>query len=229
MLNWIPLLTLGIATAAFSINLLRRSNETATRWFILSIVFWFLLATTTIAYDFFNNPVTSADFFPGFVLLATLMTAGLFPILFYIKSKVLRQALLAVNLKVLIAMQFYRIGGLVFISAALVGSMPTYYGLFVGTFDLIVAFSSIFLIAVGTLKYRTIRLHSIVGISDFVIAITWYALMFPLPVIGNIVSHDNSLHGLGAWPLSFIALYAVPISICLHLLTIEKAKIVLIP
>lgn len=221
-----PALGLLAATLVILHQLQKRmADRRAFQLFAASILGWYVISLVAGWPGFFNVPVTEADFFPGYMVMATLMSAGAFPILLYMKVPAIRAGLHQLPIRLLLGVQLYRLGGFVFIIAAYRGTLPINYGLFVGIFDIFIAVIGIYL-ALGAKNWPQKRIvgFSLAGITDFMIAIVWFNLMFPFPGIGSIIGYDNTIAGLGYWPLSYIALYAVPMSICLHLLTIQRAK-----
>jgi hypothetical protein len=124
----------------------------------------------------------------------------------------------------LIGIQIYRVVGIVFfigwinneIPSAL-GPITAFYDVFIGTTAPIVAF---LLLRPTKRIIRIAQVWNVLGILDFVYAITIGVLGAPHAMRLLDLTPDTS--ALGLLPLSFIALWAVPLSILLHVISLIR-------
>ncbi|MCU0480626.1 MAG: hypothetical protein MUE54_05365 [Anaerolineae bacterium] len=157
----------------------------------------------------------------GFVMTTTIFI-GLWMIFYW---QPLKKVIAQIPLSWLMGIQIYRVLGIVFLIGWLNGEIPTalgpitaFYDVFIGVTALIVVY-----LLVNRPSNNTIRLAkiwNILGILDFVYAITVGVLGAPHALRLLQLTPDTS--ALGLLPLSFIVLWAVPLSILLHTMSLIK-------
>jgi hypothetical protein len=112
----------------------------------------------------------------------------------------------------------------VFIIAWAAGRMPAIFALPAGVGDLLVGFAAPFVAARvgdGTARSRRIAVGwNIAGIADLVLAVGLGAATSPTGIWPVLLGHPNPL--ISRLPLVLIPLFAVPLSILLHLVALRR-------
>lgn len=136
----------------------------------------------------------------------------------------LRRVIEAVPLSWLMGIQVYRVFGIVFLFGWLAGELPTALGPITAFNDVLVGVSAP-LIVLAYARWRTQRLAQIwnvFGLLDFAYAITVGVLAAPHALRLLELTPDTAALGLA--PLSFITLWAVPLSIFLHTASLIRLR-----
>lgn len=183
-----------------------------TRMLGFLILFPWLGATILITTQGVVEEMT-AVFSPLGVIMTTSVITGLLLIFYW---PPLKRIIRALPLSWLIGVQVYRVLGIVFLFGWLADELPSALGpitafndVFVGVTALVVAR----LIGQGR-GLRIARFWNVFGLLDFVYAITVGVLAAPHALQLLPLTPDTA--ALGLLPLSFITLWAVPLSIFLH-------------
>jgi hypothetical protein len=126
----------------------------------------------------------------------------------------------------LVGIQFYRVVGVTFLVLHAAGYLPGIFALPAGYGDAFVGFTAL-LIALGCARYgsqadRFVFVWNCLGIADLVVAITTGFLSAPSRF--QIFSLDAPNLMIGSFPLVMIPIYAVPLSIVLHLASLTKLR-----
>jgi len=124
------------------------------------------------------------------------------------------------ELPALIALQTFRIIGVVFLVAWAGGTLPAGFALPAGIGDIAVGLSAPFAAAAARRRpahLRLVRLWNIVGTADLVIAVTSGVLhgRSPIGVLAGSIPTDV----VARYPLSVIPTFFVPLALMLHLST----------
>lgn len=135
----------------------------------------------------------------------------------------LRRVVRRLSLQWLIAIQLYRVLGAVFLLGWLSGELPSELGLPTFILDLTIGLTAI---PVAILSQRRDRrgiviAWNVVGLLDFAYSIS--LTMLALPGL-SLISMSPSPVLIGQLPLSLIVVWAVPLSIALHLFTLFKLR-----
>ena len=124
----------------------------------------------------------------------------------------------------LIGVQVYRVAGVVFILAWAYGPMPGAFALPAGIGDLAVGLSAPLVaarVAAEPQSSRTLAIRwNILGIADLLLAVALGALTSPTPFQPIALAHPNLL--ISRLPFVLIPVFAVPISLLLHLVTLRR-------
>ena len=124
----------------------------------------------------------------------------------------------------LVTLQFYRVLGAVFVILYMAGQLPGVFALPAGYGDVLVGVTALFVGAAEArhLAGRTqlVVLWNLLGLADLAIAVTTGFLSAPTRF--QIFSLDAPNILIGSFPLVLIPIYAVPLSILLHLASLSK-------
>jgi hypothetical protein len=142
--------------------------------------------------------------------------------LFVRGSKQVREIIEAVPQSQLVAFQFYRVLGVTFLVLYAAGQLPGIFFLPAGWGDLMVGITAL---VVGARAARSendqlVTLWNWLGISDLVIALATGFLSAPGRFQIFSLEAPNVL--IGSFPLVMIPIFAVPLSIVLHLASLSK-------
>jgi len=126
----------------------------------------------------------------------------------------------------LVGVQVYRVLGVIFLVLYADGHLPALFALPAGIGDMLVGSLALF-VAAGFSRSpeasaRRVRLWNLLGIADLVIAVTMGFLTSPSPL--QIASFDHPSQLIGLFPLSLIPVFAVPLSILLHIASLQKLR-----
>jgi hypothetical protein len=122
----------------------------------------------------------------------------------------------------LVGFQFYRVLGVIFLILHAAGLLPGVFALPAGCGDIIVGLTAV-LVGVGYAQNRKlVGLWNWFGIGDLVVAIGTGFLTAPSRF--QLSSLDAPNYLIGSFPLVMIPIYAVPLSIVLHLASLTKLR-----
>lgn len=146
--------------------------------------------------------------------------------LFVWGSKPVREIIEAVPQSQLVVFQFYRVLGVTFLLLYAAGQLPGIFALPAGWGDVTVGLTALM---VGARAARSendqlVTLWNWLGISDLVIAVSTGFLSAPSRF--QIFSLDAPNVLIGSFPLVMIPIFAVPLSIVLHLASLSKIRAV---
>jgi hypothetical protein len=139
-------------------------------------------------------------------------------------SNQVREIIAAVPQSQLVAFQFYRVLGVTFLVLYAAGHLPGIFALPAGCGDVMVGLTALW---VGARAARTesdqlVILWNWLGISDLVIAVATGFLSAPNRF--QVFSLDAPDFLIGSFPLVMIPIFAVPLSIVLHLASLGKIR-----
>ena len=142
------------------------------------------------------------------------------------RSSALNTVIAAIPLPWLAGVQLYRVVGLNFLVLYALGLLPGEFAIPAGAGDVVVGLAAP---VVGYLFYKGYRWSclavlswNIVGILDLVVAVATGFLSSPGPFQALALENPNML--ITAFPLVLVPVYAVPLSILLHLATLKRLK-----
>lgn len=178
---------------------------------------WLGVALTASLIGFFRQPTQfgSDDLF-GFALFGSIMTT---PVIgFWLgmrRSMTFRQMIAAIPTWWIVALQLYRIGGVVFVGFVVSGHVPFWWGMSTGIGDVLVGVLAV-PIAWGMVRAmawapRMALGWNLLGLADIGNAVVYVFLVF----FGAIIVHPAPVL-IGMHPLALIALFQVPLAIITH-------------
>jgi hypothetical protein len=169
-------------------------------------------------------------FRPGAVPFPLLPIAIFLPVIIgapiLLRSKRVGQVLDAMPSTWLVALQFYRVFGAIFLVAWMRGVAPGAFALPAGIGDVITGLLAVPIaisLAAGTLEARKAAIAwNIFGLADFAVAVFMGLVTSPGP-LQLIVPSVPSI-GAGTYPTVMIPAFAVPSSILLHALSLRQLR-----
>jgi len=141
-------------------------------------------------------------------------------------SKRVREIVDAVPQSWLVGFQFYRVAGVTFLVLYAAGLLPGIFALPAGYGDAFVGLTAP-LVAIGYARYhskfdRFVALWNWCGIADLVVAVATGFLSSPSRF--QILSLDAPNNLISSFPLVMVPIYAVPLSIVLHMASLTKLR-----
>jgi hypothetical protein len=186
---------------------------------------WFSLAFFISTHGILENQsqFSSQDFL-GFVGVGMAIFTIPFGFFFYYnKSQIMQTGFLSISPSSLALLQFYRVfGGLVFFDAYKNQTLPAELALVTGSFDIFIGLTSVMFLLLKSTN-TLFLIWNVLGLLDFLIAISVVSLAFPFPIIGKAISLSFEPTGMFLYPFLLISLFGVPFSTLLHLIGIKKA------
>ena len=139
----------------------------------------------------------------------------------------LRRVLESLSVRSLIAVQTYRVAGVVFLVAWADGRLPAIFALPAGLGDVAVGLSAAWVaVRVDDGMARSRRravVWNLCGIGDLVVAVTLGALTSPTPLWPDALGASNPL--VSRIPFVLIPVFAVPLSVLLHVATLRRLAV----
>ena len=140
-------------------------------------------------------------------------------------SPSLRLVVSAVPRQQLIGVQFYRVLGAIFIGFYLLGELPAEFALPAGIGDIIVGVAAPLVAYLTAKNYLAANKWTIAwnvfGILDLIVAVACGFLSSPSPF--QMLATDNSNRLITVLPLVLVPVFAVPLSILLHVASLKRA------
>jgi hypothetical protein len=140
--------------------------------------------------------------------------------LFVRGSKPVREIIASVPQTQLVAFQFYRVIGITFLVLHAGGQLPGIFALPAGYGDLLVGLSALLIGTRYASNDQLVTLWNWFGISDLVVALATGFLSSPSRF--QMFSLDAPDFLIGSFPLVMIPIFAVPLSIVLHIASLTK-------
>ena len=189
-------------------------------WSVSSLlVAWFVVALLTSIAGYYRPPSGRPPTIQYGLLLPIVLGVLLFR-----RWPLLRRALVLVPSNWLVGVQLYRVLGVIFLILYAGGHLPGLFALPAGLGDTLVGILAP-LVAASFARSpehsaRRVRLWNLLGIADLVIAVTMGFLTSPSPF--QIAAFDRPSGLIAMFPLSLIPVFAIPMSILLHLASLQK-------
>lgn len=185
------------------------------------LVAWFAVAVATSIAGFYRPPSGAPPTIQYGLLIPIavgLLLARTWPLL--------RRTLEIIPNHWLVGVQAYRVLGVIFLALYAGGYLPGLFALPAGIGDTLVGILAPFVAAsfAGSPERsaRRVRLWNLLGIADLVIAVTLGFLTSPSPL--QVASFDRPSGLVAMFPLVLIPVFAVPLSILLHVASLRKLR-----
>jgi hypothetical protein len=191
-------------------------------WSVSSLlVGWFVVAVVTSIAGYYGPPSGRPP-----TIQYGLLVPIVVGVLLFRSWPLLRRAFAIVPSNWLVGVQLYRVLGVIFVVLYAGGHLPGVFALPAGLGDTLVGILAP-LVAVSFARSpehsaRRVRLWNLLGIADLVIAVTIGFLTSPSPF--QIAAFDRPSALIGMFPLSLIPVFAVPLSILLHIASLQKLR-----
>lgn len=165
------------------------------------------------------NPLIAPNIMLGFLALFILLQKAY-------ASHFIRTIAEAIPQHWLIGVQTYRLLGVNFLTLERAGVLPATFAFPAGYGDILIGVTAPF-VAYAYFKKKSFAktlaiLWNYIGILDLVIALGIGTLGFPRPL--QVLSLTPSTEPFSLYPLALIPLFAVPISLMIHLISLKKIK-----
>jgi hypothetical protein len=188
-------------------------------WSIASLlVGWFVFAVATSMAGWYR-PLSGAPTIQYGLLIPIVVGVVLFR-----TWPLLRRTLALIPDSWLVGVQLYRVLGVIFLVLYAGGHLSALFALPAGLGDTLVGILAPFAAAsfarLPEGSERRVRLWNLLGITDLVVAVTIGFLTSPSPL--QIASFDRPSTLIAMFPLSLIPVFAVPLSILLHVASLQR-------
>ncbi len=211
----------GLFLTRSRIELAARAERRAIDMIFVILIAWFTLAFFLARAEVFRT-VPDGSIWPNisFGITLPILIGGAF-ILF---SKIFGRILDIVPQHWLVGIQFYRILGVIFLVAYAEGLLPGIFALPAGYGDILVGLlapaAAYLYLRMGRAAWGYVLGWNVLGIADLVMAVTLGLLSSPGRF--QMLSFDAPNQFASAYPLVMIPVFAVPLSILLHMASLRK-------
>ena len=182
---------------------------------------WFVVAVVTSIAEYYR-PSSGSPPTIQYGLLAPIVVG----VLLFRSWPLLRRALALVPSSWLVGVQLYRVLGVIFLVLYADGHLPGLFALPAGLGDTLVGILAPF-VAVSVARSprqssRRVLLWNVLGITDLMVAVTMGVLTSPSRI--QIAAFDRPSGLVSVFPLSLIPVFAVPLSILLHIASLQRLR-----
>jgi hypothetical protein len=197
------------------------ADQAKALWNISALLIgWFAVAAATSIAGFYRPSSGPPTIQYG------LLTPIVVGVLAFLTWPLLRRIVASVPSVWLVGVQFYRVLGVIFVVLYAGRHLPGIFALPAGLGDSLVGVLAPF-VALSLARSpedtaRRVRLWNLLGIADLVIAVTLGFLTSPSPL--QMFAFDRPSGLIAMFPLSLIPVFAVPLSILLHLASLQKLR-----
>lgn len=157
--------------------------------------------------------------------LAVFLSIGI-GLWYALRNPAIRKAVAALPLPALIAVQVYRVNGLIFVIYTLRGDLPSLFGFTAGFGDIAVGLLAVvsarMLARNAAFARPAAYLWNALGMLDLVTALTIGFLSSSSPLQRFAFDHPNTL--IATWPLVMIPVFVVPLSLILHIFSLWQLR-----
>lgn len=197
------------------------ADRTMALWSVSALLIaWFLVAAASSIAGFYRPASGLPTIQYG---LLTPIVAG---VAMFLAWPLLRRIVASVPNSWLVGVQFYRVLGVIFVVLYAGRHLPGIFALPAGVGDTLVGIFAPFVAASFARSPEAsatrVRLWNLLGIADLVIAVTLGFLTSPSPL--QMAAFDRPSGLIAMFPLALIPVFAVPLSILLHLASLQKLR-----
>lgn len=220
MLLVVATLTLGLRRALRIVTWPEPDRAKALWGVSALLVGWFVVAAMTSIAGYYQPSSGPPTIQYG------LLTPIVIGVLAFVSWPLLRRIVATVPNTWLVGVQFYRVLGMIFVVLYAGGHLPGSFALPAGLGDSLVGVLAPF-VALSFARSpegaaRRVRLWNLLGIADLAVAVTLGFLTSPSPL--QMLAFDRPSGLIAMFPLSLIPVFAVPLSILLHLASLQKLR-----
>jgi hypothetical protein len=195
-------------------------ERSRTFWSIsMLLLAWFLAALVLSGSGFYQGAPSRIPTIPFGLLIP--IAAG---VVLFLRWPLLRRIIESVPQSWIVSVQVYRVEGLIFLTLYAGGWLPGAFAWPAGVGDVIVGLLAP---VVGVAYMRGVRgstgllwAWNLLGIADLVVAVTTGFLTSPSPLQLLALDRPNEL--ISSFPLAMIPVFLVPLSLLLHLASLQK-------
>ncbi len=181
---------------------------------------WFFVAAATSIAGFYRPSSGPPTIQYG------ILTPIVIGVLAFLTLPLVRRIVASVPSTWLVGVQFYRALGVIFVVLYAGRHLPGIFALPAGVGDTLVGvlapFVAVSLARSPEKSASRVRLWNLLGIADLVIAVTLGFLTSPSPL--QMAAFDRPSGLIAMFPLSLIPVFAVPLSILLHIASLQKLR-----
>ena len=198
-------------------------GQRRTTWLAIMIPYtlWFAVAWSAAINGVFRTGASPLPLLPLAIFLPVIVGAPLL-----LLSMRVGQALDAMPVTWLVAVQLYRVFGAVWLVAGLRGTLPSVFALPAGIGDVLTGLFAVpaaIAVTTGAAQGRSAAIAwNIFGLADFAVAITLGLITAPGPF--QLIVPDVPSIGAGAYPGVLTPAFVVPSSILLHALSLRQLR-----
>lgn len=180
------------------------------------LTLWFLSALALSRGGFFRTTASGIPTLPLGLLIP--IAVG---VLWFRRSPVLRRIVDSVPQSWIVSVQFYRFEGLIFLTLYASGFLPGPFAWPAGVGDVIVGLLAP-VVGMAARREGVLRAWNLLGLADLLVAVTTGFLTSPSPLQLLSLGQPNEL--ISAFPLVLIPVFLVPLSVLLHLASLQKLR-----
>jgi len=185
------------------------------------LVAWFFAALVLTWSGFYQGVSSRVPTVPLGLLIP--IAAG---IVLFRRWPLLRRVIEAAPQSWIVGIQAYRVEGLIFLILYAGGWLPGEFALPAGLGDVTVGLLApvvgIAYMSASRGRSGWLRAWNLLGIADLVVAVTTGFLTSPSPLQLLALDRPNEL--ISSWPLALVPVFLVPLSVLLHLASLEKLR-----
>jgi len=187
----------------------------------VGLIGWYLFVIVFGRMGFFSaDPLIAPNIIFTFIILIIALRR-------LYSSATLRTVFEKIPVHWLIAIQIFRTMGYAFLTLYLIGILPGFFAIPTGVGDVFIGVSAPFLAYIVYIKKSSVKTlakaWNYLGIADLVMAITLGILSYSWLI--QVVPTDVPSNPISSFPLIIIPVFAVPLSILLHLFTLRNLRI----
>jgi hypothetical protein len=196
-----------------------RPTQSVRNFTAVALVVWFLLALSGSlvgAFDSQSRPPLALGL-AAVAPIAAFVTA-------YATSARFRQFVASLDLRVLTAVQTWRVGGVVFLILHYRGALPGAFALPAGWGDFAIGITAPLAAWLWKPPYprKMFVVWNLLGVLDLVTAVTLGVLASATPA--GLLAGDVSTRLMGQFPLSLIPTFFVPLLLIFHLIALGRVR-----
>jgi len=183
---------------------------------------WFLLSLLLSINGFFHDPKQfSEGDFTGLILAIVIMFIPISGFFFLLKkNKSFKNLIDSVDRKFITGLQSYRmLGGIYWLLLLFDKRAPALFAIPTGILDSLIGISAPAIAYIILRATRFAKIWNYIGIFDFILAFSIYFLYFPFKILN--ISPEMIMWG-GFYPVAFIVIFVVPLSVILHVVSLIK-------